>query len=73
MLDIYLIPLKNGNFTKDEISRDSKRTKYFCCECPWSDELTFRHIFELPKVHEKLLHIIDVEKMVTIHDTLYDN
>lgn len=70
-MKIYLVPLVKGNFNKDgfPISKE----KYYCCDYILTESSTFKIIFELPEVSEKLVHISDIEKMVSVHDSMYGN
>lgn len=70
-MKIYLIPLVKGNFNKDLLRRTKE--EYYCCDYTLTESSTFKDVFELLEVSEKLEHISDIVKMVSVHDCIYNN
>jgi len=76
LIDIYHIPLINGNFDKEtyrKTTQSYKKNNHHCGNFEVTETSTFRDIFELPEVASKLEHLSDIEKMVSVHSRLFSN
>jgi len=69
VVKVYLIPLINGNFNK-ETFQDSEE-KYYCCDFSLEESTTFEDLLNHQEISEKLQHLSNIEKAITVHDKFY--